>query len=130
MNAIWLDSKLLDSNIWTLPPGERLVWITLLLMADESGTVLASVAELARVARVDVTTLKRALERFAAPDPYNLAEGHGGRRIEEIDGGWLVLERAAGAERLRAMNAARQARWRARQKLAREHGKLAREHGK
>lgn len=32
-----------------------------------------------------------ALEKFKSPDPYSTTKGKEGRRIEEVEGGWFVI---------------------------------------
>jgi len=63
----------------------------MLAMADKHGEVWASVGGLADMARVAKDTCKKALEELAAPDDDSRTKEFDGRRIEAIDGGWLVL---------------------------------------
>jgi len=84
-------SSLLDSSTWAEPPDIRCVWLTLLLMKNRHGYVAASVLGLQRRAGVSMETTLRALELFLAPDPFSRTKDNEGRRLKEVDGGWMVL---------------------------------------
>ena len=77
--------------MWLEKAEVRLVWITMLAMADRQGRVFGSVPGLAHRARVEVDSCKEALARFMAPDEDSRTKEFDGRRIEEIDGGWRLL---------------------------------------
>lgn len=89
-----LFSSITESTVWCEPAGTRLVWITMLAMADRCGRVWASVPGLANRARVELEECQKALETFMAPDPFSRTPDHEGRRIEPIDGGWRLLNHA------------------------------------
>lgn len=86
-----LFGSILESTVWGQPAEVRLVWITMLAMADSRGRVYASIPGLAHRARVDVPDVERALAVFLAPDPYSRTPDYEGRRVEPIDGGWRLL---------------------------------------
>ena len=86
-----LFQSILDSTIWGEQDTVRIVWITLLAMADKNGEVLASIPGLARRACVPVADVEKALFKFQSPDKYSRTPDDEGRRIEAIDGGWLLL---------------------------------------
>lgn len=81
---------ILDSSIWSEPHATRIVWITMLAMADADGVVSASVSGLARRAVVTRDECEAALETFLAPDPDS-SDGTSGERIERVRGGWRIL---------------------------------------
>ena len=83
--------SILASTIWREDDKTRIVWITMLAMTDQHGTVQASIPGLADLARVSLEECEASLARLAAPDKYSRTKDHEGRRIEEIDGGWLIL---------------------------------------
>jgi hypothetical protein len=99
-----LYETILDSSIWGEGHGTRLVWITMLAMADENGVVIASAGGLARRANVSREELADALAVLSAPDPDSKSPEFEGRRIERVDGGWLVLNH----RRYRDMRSSRQ----------------------
>jgi hypothetical protein len=88
-----LHSTILDSSIWAESMATRLVWITMLAMADQNGIVQASVGGLARRANVTREECDEALRVFLGPDPDS-RDGTTGERIEKVPGGWLVLNHA------------------------------------
>lgn len=69
----------------------KLVWITMLAMADKHGEVDAAIPGLAARAGVNNEECLDALNRFLSPDPYSRNKDFEGRRIEEIPGGWALL---------------------------------------
>ena len=89
-----LFSSITESTVWCEPAHTRLVWITMLAMADRKGRVWASVPGLANRARVPVEDTEKALATFMAPDRYSRTPEYDGRRIEPIDGGWRLLNHA------------------------------------
>lgn len=79
------------STIWRAPDHVRLLWITMLALADRHGTVLASVPGLADAAHISVEDCRDALRMLAEPDPDSRTQDFEGRRIQDVDGGWLLL---------------------------------------
>ncbi len=97
-----LFNSILASTIWREDDKTRLVWITLLALTDTNGVVEASLPGLADLARVSLEDCERALENLHKPDKYSRSKDHDGRRIETIDGGWLVLNRAKYRDKMSA----------------------------
>jgi hypothetical protein len=88
---IKLFGSILNSSIWCEAGDTRLVWITLLLLADAEGYVWGAVPGVARQAAVSVEACEAALEILARPDPYSRSREEGGRRIVPVDGGWRIV---------------------------------------
>lgn len=86
-----LFSSITDSTVWREPDRTRLVWITMLAMADADGYVAASVPGLADRARVPMEDCLKALEAFRAPDEWSRTKEYEGRRVMDVDGGWQLL---------------------------------------
>jgi len=86
-----LFNSILYSTIWKEPNEIRIVWITMLAMADKFGEVQASIPGLAGAACVSVEECEEALRVLSHPDKYSRTKDHEGRRIEEKDGGWRIL---------------------------------------
>lgn len=86
-----LFSSITASTIWNAPDHTRLVWITMLAMGDRDGYVAASVPGLAVQARVPIESVVIALESFTSPDKWSRTKDFDGRRIKEVDGGWVLL---------------------------------------
>lgn len=115
-----LFSSILDSSVWMESDQTRLVWITLLAMADQHGELQASVPGLARRAGVSLDAATDAIGRLSSPDPHSRTPDHEGRRIARIDGGWEILNHAkyrrmASLDERKEKAAIRQARFRERQ---------------
>ena len=86
---LWCD--IVMSTIWREDDKTRLVWITMLASSDALGNVGASVPGLADAARVSIPDCKMALHKLMQPDPDSRSKEFEGRRIQEIDGGWQIL---------------------------------------
>jgi hypothetical protein len=97
-----LFSSIVASTIWREPNHVRILWVTMLAMSDRDGVVSASIPGLADLARITVSECEAALATLQEPDPYSRTKDHDGRRIAEIDGGWLILNRAKYRERMSA----------------------------
>ena len=113
-----LFNSILASTVWREPMEVRIVWITLLAMADKDGIAEGSVPGLADFARIPVEATRKALERLSSPDPDSRSQEHDGRRIQAVDGGWQLLNHAKyrakmGADERREYNRLKQAQYRA-----------------
>ncbi len=86
-----LFSSIVDSSIWTEDNATRIVWVTMLAMADQHGYVGASVPGLAGRARISIEETLAALQKLSSPDPFSRSKEHEGRRIREVERGWLLL---------------------------------------
>lgn len=90
-----LFSKIVTSSVWLCPTDHRIVWITFLALMDQDGFCqMASVANLAHTARVDLPAAAAAVKAFESPDPHGTDQDYEGRRIERVPGGWMVLNAA------------------------------------
>lgn len=120
-----LFQTILHSTIWQENNETRLLWIAMLAMADKNGEVLASIPGLARAANISIEDCEEGLEILKAPDKYSRTTDYEGRRIEDIDGGWILLNHSKyrdkmGATERREYNRRKQAEYRARQKSEKE----------
>ncbi len=86
-----LFNTIVTSTIWQEDDKTRIVWITMLAIADASGIVGASIPGLASVSNVSVNAARLAVKTLLAPDADSRTKDFDGRRIEEIDGGWRIL---------------------------------------
>lgn len=86
-----LFSSILDSSLWAEDYPTRLVWITLLAMCDQDGFVAAVESALARRANVTPAECHVALRKLMDPDTESRSQVWGGRRIEAVEGGWILL---------------------------------------
>jgi len=86
--------SILASTIWREDDKTRIVWITLLAMANKYGVAEGSIPGLADMARVSIEDCEAALAKLEGPDKYSRTKENDGRRIEPVDGGWLLLNHA------------------------------------
>jgi hypothetical protein len=86
-----LFNQILDSTIWREDDRTRILWITMLAMADRDGIVRSSVPGLADRARISIEDCEAGLERFQQADKYSTSQDDEGRRIRLVDGGWLLI---------------------------------------
>lgn len=95
MSFVKIYGTILDSSVWAENKETRLVWITLLAMADKDGYVEASYSGLARRAAVSMDECRAATAILEAPDSDSKdserAPENEGRRIEKVSGGWVLL---------------------------------------
>jgi hypothetical protein len=89
-----LFSSIIGSTIWKADNEIRIVWVTLLALADRHGCVESSIPGLADFAHVSLPDCERALEALGSPDPYSRSKDLDGRRIMPIDGGWQLVNHA------------------------------------
>jgi hypothetical protein len=116
-----LFSSIIASTIWREDDKTRIVWITLLAMADKNGEVQASLPGLADFARVSIAEAQTALAKLSSPDEHSHSKIDEGRRIEAIDGGWFLINHAyyrakASKDESKSASAIRQKRYRERMK--------------
>lgn len=90
-NYVKLVGSITQSSLWTQSAETRVVWFTLLAMANSSGDVFTGLAGLARMANVPRETVDRAIKYLLAPDPDSRDPMWEGRRVEIIDGGYHIL---------------------------------------
>ena len=76
-----LFGSILASTVWREDDKVRLVWITLLAMADQRGVAEGSVPGIADLARVSLEDCERALGRLQEPDRYSRSQDHGGAAL-------------------------------------------------
>jgi hypothetical protein len=90
-NYCKLYQRILQSSVWKLPPEIRIVWITILALKDSEGCVYGTKEWLADQALVSDEWCAKALKIFKAPDKRSRTPDNEGRKIEDIKGGWRVL---------------------------------------
>ncbi len=85
-----LMNSLIHSSIWRQPDPVRIVWITLLCMADKDGYVGASLGGIADEARLSEEQTKKALNYLMEPDKDSRDPEANGRRVWQADRGFLI----------------------------------------
>jgi hypothetical protein len=86
-----LDSGITLSSVWSEPYHVRIVWITFLALKNKEGYVRASFSGIQRAANVTVDECIEAIMVLESPDSDSRTPDYEGRRIEKIEGGWIVL---------------------------------------
>lgn len=86
-----LFSSIVTSTIWRESDSTRIVWITLLALADKNGEVQGSIPGLAHLAGVTIEECEKAIKKLMSPDEYSRTQVADGRRLEKIDGGWELI---------------------------------------
>ena len=94
MAYVKLFQSMLTSTVWSESDSTRIVFVTMLLMADKNGEVLGSIPGIARFAGVSIDSCSAAIERLSSPDKYSSSKLADGRRIVAIDGGWELVNHA------------------------------------
>lgn len=127
-----LFNSIITSTIWMEDDPTRIVWVTMLALADKNGEVHGSPPGLARIAGVSVERCRDALYKFLSPDPDSRTKTDEGRRIAEIDGGWVLLNHSkyramASRDEKREREATRKAAYR---KRAAQYGAECPTHGR
>lgn len=84
-------SRILDSTLWHEDRDLILLWIVMLAKKDKDHIVRTPIPELADKAKISLARCEECLAKLASPDKYSRTKDHGGRRIKEVDEGWLVL---------------------------------------
>jgi hypothetical protein len=97
-----LASSIVTSSIWSADNDTRILWITMLALADADGFVNGSVPGLSAMARIPLDAVRQSLEILQQPDPDSRTKDNEGRRIEPVEGGWVVLNYLAYRDRERA----------------------------
>jgi len=116
-----LFNTIVTSTIWREDNDTRILWITMLAIADRYGEVSGSVPGMAHIANISEEGCRRAITKLESPDPDSRTPDYEGRRIEKIDGGWHVLNyelyrKKLSADELREYKRIKQAEYRKRQK--------------
>src|ERR1035437_6948878 len=91
INYTVLKSSIIDSSIWNEDAETCKVWITILAKRNKDGEIFGSVGGLAHASRIGIEKTHEALEKFKAPEADSSCKDFDGRRIEEIVGGWRLL---------------------------------------
>lgn len=86
-----LFSSIIHSSVWQESKETKLVWVTMMAMADAEGYVGASIPGVAKAAGVTIAECEAALALFMAPDKYSRNQDNEGRRVVDAPRGWKLL---------------------------------------
>ena len=84
--------KIINSTIWSESKDVKILWITMLAMKNKDGFVESSLVGLARAAGLTFEETKEAMRVLESPDEKSTTnQEHEGRRVKQVEGGWMVL---------------------------------------
>lgn len=87
-----LMSEVVDSTLWEEPLPVRVLFVTMLALKGMDQVVRMPLRRLAKKANMDQLEVEGALRVLLGPDERSTEkQEHDGRRIEAVEGGWLVL---------------------------------------
>lgn len=94
-----LDEVILQSSVMAEPSDIFKVWIVLLAAARADHIARISPVFLASICHLPIEVVTGALNRLQEPDPYSRSKNDEGRRVREVDGGFLIINRPKYTER-------------------------------
>ena len=86
-----LFTDIVTSTIWQTPLGCRVLWVTMLALKDETNICRATVPALAKLCDITIEDCQKYLNDFQSPDEFSRSQEYEGKRIEQVEGGWLIL---------------------------------------
>lgn len=116
-------NTILSSSVWAEPDSTRIVWLTMLIMANRDGLVEATVPGIAYMARVSIDVCETAIATLSSPDRHSRTKVDDGRRVRQVEGGWLVVNYEAYSDKSSAEEKAEAARLRQERKRERDAAK-------
>lgn len=125
-----LFSDIVASSIWDEDNNTRILWVTMLALKTRDHFVRGTVKYLALAARLTVEECQVALDRLSSPDKQSRSQEFEGRRIQEVHGGWQIVNGEKYAKLLtyeerKEYNRQKQAEYRKRLKDVKDEGAKA-----
>ena len=100
-----LFSKIVDSSVWTEPDNVVKVFLTMMALKDADQVVRYNAFAIGQRAHKTEEEVLEALEVLSAPDKKRIEpQPHEGRRVEKVDGGWLLLNGQYYEDLMRSIN--------------------------
>lgn len=85
-------TSMLDSSVWIDTNSDvKVLWFTLLFMADKNGFVEAALPGLAHRSTLSLESTIKSLEVLMSPDEFSKSPDEEGRRVLKVDGGWKIV---------------------------------------
>ena len=88
-----LHSSIVQSSLMETPVSTRYVFLMFLSQSDSTGFVQGTAQSLARMFNIPLDDFRAAIEVLEGPDADSRSPEHEGRRLQKIQGGWMVLMR-------------------------------------
>lgn len=86
-----LFASITESSVWCADDKTLRVWVALLARCNAEGIVEGSIPGFANLCRMTIEDFEIRISNLSQPDPYSRTKTNEGRRIEEVPGGWKVL---------------------------------------
>ena len=86
-----LFNSILTSTIWCQDCETRIVWITMLAMADKNGLVEATAPGIAKMAGVPEPKVRQVLDMLEDVDQQSRTSFNNGKRVKRVNGGYTLL---------------------------------------
>jgi hypothetical protein len=86
-----LFENILESSVWMAPDDFFRAWIALLAKCGPDGIARISATWISEKCHVSIDRAREILDEMQQPDPDSRSTNDDGRRIERIDGGYLLL---------------------------------------
>ena len=102
-----LFSCILSSTIWQESDKTLRVWIAMLASKNAEGFVEGSIPGFAHISKVSIPDLLEAVRILSSPDPYSSNPANDGRRIQPVNGGWVVLNHKEWRDKLQQQQGSR-----------------------
>lgn len=83
--------SIVTSTIWQEPNDCRVLWVTILALKGGDQICNATIPALAKFCNLTIKETEKYLQQFQKPDKYSRSQEFEGRRIEKVEGGFLVL---------------------------------------
>lgn len=121
-----LFSKIVDSSIWQEDDVTVKVFITMLAKKGADHVVRGNAFSIGRWSQKTESEVIKSLKKLSSPDTKRLEpQPHEGRRIQKVEGGWLILNGQIYEDEMRAMNlrmykARKEREYRAKAKIEKE----------
>lgn len=86
-----LFSTITTSSVWVASDKTLRVWVAMLAQANAEGMVEGSVPGFANLCLMDVPTFQAAIKPLLEPDEFSRSAENEGRRLQQVAGGWRIL---------------------------------------
>ena len=125
-----LFNSIITSSVWSEDDKTRIMWVTMLAIVDSQGLVSGSIPGMSAIARMSLKDAEKSIQALCQPDPYSRSKEYEGRRLIEVDRGWLIVNyvkyrQRRDAERRKDQNRQAQKRFRRKQKISQSKPKSA-----
>lgn len=97
-------TKILDSSLWEEPYTVRLLFVTMLALKDADHVVRYNDYQLHRRANMKLEEVKEGLKILQNPDIRRGGQEFEGRRIKQVEDGWLILNGQEYEEQMRLIS--------------------------